>query len=155
MEFEIREYRDEDCEAICQLNSQQLGYDFPIEETRRKLTQLRKSGRNKILVAEADGTVAGYIHACDYDVIYAPHMKNIMGIAVSEKFQRRGIGRALLEGIEKWAEETGACGIRLVSGAARTGAHAFYRSCGYHGEKQQINFKKLFFLVAPADTGKN
>ena len=150
MEIVIRECREEDCEGICRLNCREMGYDFPIEETRRKLLLLIKSGRDKILVAEAGEAVVGYIHACDYDVIYAPHMKNIMGIAVSEEFQRRGIGRALLEGIEKWAKETGACGIRLVSGAARTGAHAFYRSCGYDGGKQQINFKKIFFRAAEA-----
>ena len=69
-------------------------------------------------------------------------MKNIMGIAVSASCKRRGIGRALLEQVEAWAVRDGAVGIRLVSGSERADAHAFYRKCGYTGDKQQINFKK-------------
>lgn len=38
--------------------------------------------------------------------------------------------------------ETGASGVRLVSGASRTEAHTFYRRMGYGGEKPQLNFKK-------------
>jgi len=71
-------------------------------------------------------------------------MKNIMGIAVSSEYKQKGIGRALLQQVENWARETGASGIRLVSGAIRTDAHAFYRRCGYSGNKEQINLKKLF-----------
>ena len=92
----------------------------------------------------ADGRVAGYLHLCDYDLLYAPPLKNVLGIAVASRFRRQGIGRALLQAGEDWARRTGAAGVRLVSGASRTGAHAFYRRCGYGGVKQQINFKKMF-----------
>lgn len=86
----------------------------------------------------------GYVHACDYELLYAPPMKNIMGIAVLKAYKRRGIGRALLEEVEVWARKTGCAGVRLVSGAAKTGAHAFYRQCGYSGNKMQLNLKKMF-----------
>lgn len=46
-------------------------------------------------------------------------MKNIMGIAVSDHFKKKGIGRALLSAIEDWAQKDG-------------------------GDKQQINFRKMF-----------
>ena len=70
-------------------------------------------------------------------------MKNIMGIAVSNDHKRKGIGRALLQQVEQWARDTGAVGIRLVSGASRTEAHTFYRRCGFDGSKEQINLKKM------------
>ena len=101
-------------------------------------------GRNKIFVAELEGRVIGYVHLADYDVLYAPPMKNIMGIAVSPQYRRKGVGRVLLEAGEKWAAETGAAGVRLVSGESRTEAHAFYRSLGYQSPKRQINLKKVF-----------
>ena len=41
--------------------------------------------------------VIGYAHLVDYDVLYAPSMKNIMGIAVSPQYRRKGVGRVLLE----------------------------------------------------------
>lgn len=71
-------------------------------------------------------------------------MKNIMGIAVLGQHKRKGIGKALLQKVEAWALQTGASGVRLVSGAARKEAHAFYRHCGYEGNKEQINLKKMF-----------
>lgn len=144
MNLQIRQCEISDAEAIYELNLKEMGYDYPKEKTEEKIKKLLKSDKDKILVALIDDIVVGYVHANDYDVIYAPHMKNIMGIAVSGHFKKKGIGRALLSAIEDWARKNSAAGIRLVSGAMRTGAHEFYRHCGYVAEKQQINFKKLF-----------
>lgn len=144
MNFCIRDAVAEDADEICFLNHTELGYDFPLEETRKKLGALTSGGKDKILVAVAGGKVVGYIHANDYDTLYAPHLKNIMGIAVSGDYRRSGIGKALLSSVEKWAAETNAKGIRLVSGESRTGAHLFYQKCGYISEKNQKNFKKMF-----------
>lgn len=138
----IRECRPCDAGEIYELNKREMGYDFPAEATVRKLGQLLESGHDKIFVAEIGGKVVGYVHANDYDLIYAPHMKNIMGIAVSSEYKRCGIGKALLSEVEAWARETGACAVRLVSGETRTGAHEFYRRCGYSCGKRQLNFSK-------------
>lgn len=140
----IRPATPEDAAALTRLNREEMGYNYPEEDTKRQLEKLLTDGGNRIYVAEADGTVVGYVHANDYDLLYAPHMKNIMGIAVSSGFRRSGIGRLLLEAVEQWAAQTGACGVRLVSGASRTGAHGFYRACGYQETKEQKNFKKYF-----------
>lgn len=144
MNIQIRECRIEDAPSIQMLNDKEMGYDYPVEQTKKQLQHLIANDHDKIFVASVNGDVVGYVHAADYDVIYAPHMKNIMGIAVSGNYKNRGIGRKLLEAVEEWAKQTGAEGVRLVSGAGRTGAHEFYRRCGYAGEKQQINFKKYF-----------
>ena len=129
---------------ICGLSARELGYSYPAEKTREKLEKLLESASDRVFVAECGGRVVGYIHACDYDVLYAPHMKNIMGIAVSSDHRRMGIGKALISAVEQWAAETGAEGIRLNSGKTREGAHAFYRSIGFKGDKEQLNFKKYF-----------
>lgn len=142
MNYIIREAVLSDAEAIWMLNCTEMGYPFPLEATRDKLEKLLRRGSDKIFVATIDAAVVGYVHANDYDVIYAPHMKNIMGIAVAHEHKRKGIGKALLRQVELWAADTGATGIRLVSGASRTGAHAFYRHCGYTGDKEQLNLKK-------------
>ncbi len=142
--FEIRECVISDFKEIYQLNTDEMGYDYPENQTKEKMQTLLKSDKDKIFVACADGKVVGYIHANDYDVIYAPHMKNIMGIAVASDFKRMGIGRALLSDVEDWARITGANGVRLNSGSARVGAHQFYKNCGYSGDKTQIRFIKMF-----------
>ncbi len=141
-EYMIREAEPGDAAAIYRLNRDEMGYDYLPERTEEKLRQLLESEADRIWVAAAGDRVIGYVHANSYDVIYAPHMKNIMGIAVDPEWKRRGIGRALLGRVEEWAQQTGAESVRLVSGQTRTGAHAFYRSCGYQGDKLQLNLKK-------------
>ena len=144
MEFIIREAEITDADAICELNTLEMGYNYPIEETKKKLDKLIKSEADKIYVALSDDKIVGYVHANDYDVIYATHYKNIMGIAVSKEYRRMGIGKALLKKVEEWAKATGAAGVRLVSGMTRKDAHKFYHSCGYNGDKEQLNLKKIF-----------
>ena len=144
MEFQIRECKMEDASAVHNLNSAELGYEYSIDNTKAKLKCLLKSKKDQIFVATVDRVVVGYVHACDYDLIYAPHLKNIMEIAVLSEYKQQGIGKALLTEIEKWAKETGAAGVRLASGEPRKGAHEFYRRCGYHAVRSQLNFKKYF-----------
>lgn len=142
MKITIRQAALQDAPAISRLNREALGYDYSEEETARKLSLVLRSERDKVFVAAVEETVAGYIHANDYDVLYFPTMKNVMGIAVDGTYRRCGIGRMLLKAVESWAQETGAEGIRLVSGANRAEAHEFYRNCGFEEGKQQLNFKK-------------
>ena len=144
MSFEIRECVLADAESIFELNRSEMGYDYSLEKTKQNIKELLLSAHDKIYVAVVDGIVVGYVHANDYKLIYAPAMKNIMGIAVSSKYKRMGIGKELLAEVEAWAKADGAKGVRLVSGATRKEAHMFYERCGYSGGKQQVNFKKNF-----------
>lgn len=144
MNYEIRKCRLEDVASICELNREDLGYDFSLQETKDNLEKLLKSENDRIYVAIYDEKVAGYVHACTYQLAYAPQMKNLMALAVAEAYRKRGIGQALLNKAESWAKEDGASGVRLVSGSTRVGAHAFYQRCGYKLEKEQYNFKKTF-----------
>ena len=142
-ELNIRCCKLSDSLVIQKLNASELGYDYPIAHTEEKLRELLECSSQRIFVAEMSGEIVGYVHACDYDLIYAPHMKNILGIAVSSEYRRRGIGKALLTAVEEWAHETGADGVRLTSGEERTDAHEFYKCCGYSCNKKQINFSKV------------
>ena len=144
MDYIIRRCEAADAAGIWMLNRDEMGYAFSLEETRENLQRLLGRNSDRIFVAVSAGAVVGYVHACDYDLIYAPPMKNILGIAVSARHKCRGIGRALLAAVEDWARETGAAGVRLVSGKTRMGAHAFYHRCGYAGDKEQLNLKKMF-----------
>lgn len=111
-DFSIREAEISDATSICKLNCDEMGYQYPLSDTVLNIGKLLSSETDKIYVAVSDNTIVGYVHANDYDLTYAPHMKNIMGIAVSHDYKRKGIGRALLQQVEYWARETGASGIR-------------------------------------------
>ena len=97
----IRQYQIDDVEDIYQLNKEEMGYDYPIELTAKKIMALCQSSCDRIFVAEESGKVIGYVHANNYDTLYFGHMKNIMGIAVSSLHKRHGIGSLLLAEVEK------------------------------------------------------
>lgn len=143
MNYTIREATVQDAPAISHLSREALGYDFSSEETTKKLQLILGSVHDKVFVAVTEGVVVGYIHATDYDVLYFPTMKNIMGIAVDSTYRRCGIGTSLISAVEAWAKETGVHYIRLNSGAARKEAHTFYRRCGFDSEKEQLRFNKV------------
>ena len=90
MEFLIRECTLEDYLDIALLNKNELGYDYPTQETQNNLLRLLNQSEHKILVAVASEKVVGYIHANDYNLLYGPPLKNIMGIAVSSDFKKMG-----------------------------------------------------------------
>ena len=72
MEWTIREARLSDCAAIARLNREEMGYDYPEEQTREKLRACLANPAHKVLVAEGGGEVLGYLHLADYDVLYFP-----------------------------------------------------------------------------------
>jgi len=121
-----------------------LGYDIDEALIRERIEALGDGGASAAWVAQEDGAAVGYIHAALYPSLYLGKMANIMALAVAPGYQGRGIGRALLERAEAWAKENGCTGMRLNSGDERTGAHAFYRSCGYTVRKEQKQFIKRF-----------
>ncbi|MBQ7982790.1 MAG: GNAT family N-acetyltransferase [Clostridia bacterium] len=95
-----------------------------------------------IVVAEADGQIVGFAHACEYRLLYQPPMMNLMGIAVDAEYRGKGIGHALLTAIEDAAREHGVSGIRVISGIGRDEAHRFYRAVGYADAGESKKFLK-------------
>lgn len=71
-----------------------MGYDFSFKDTAEKIRSVLKKNTDKVFVAAADERVVGYMHANDYDLLYFPHMKNIMGIAVASKYKKKEIKQA-------------------------------------------------------------
>lgn len=108
MECAVRPAVLGDCPAITRLNREELGYDYPQEKTFAKLQACLANPAHAVFVAERGGEVVGYLHLEEYDVLYAGHMVNVLGIAVSSACRRQGVGRALLAAGEAW-------GIRATS----------------------------------------
>lgn len=105
MKIIIRECVMCDYVDIALLNENEMGYDYPVEDTKKRLDQLFNDCNHKIYVAVFNGKVVGYVHANNYDLLYGPHLKNIMGLAVSGGFRKNGIGKMLLTEVEKWAKK--------------------------------------------------
>ena len=143
--MKIRNAVVDDFLAIHLLNMFGLDYDYPADKTKKRLAYILLKPHSKVIVAEVDGNVVGYVHAEDYDCTYSDSTTNILAIVVDEDYRGNDIGRNLLIAVEKWAYSSGSSGIRLVSSAYRTGAHKFYEACGYTLRKEQKNYVKMFY----------
>lgn len=133
-----------DAEGIRELLRRLIGFDYSSEMFEENIRKLMATPTNIILVAENNNQMLGFVHACDFPVIYGPQLKFLSAIAVDENYRRYGVAKKLLDGIEAWAHDTGASGIRLYSGSERIEAVSFYKACGYEFVKSEYQFKKDF-----------
>ncbi|HFK6063586.1 TPA: GNAT family N-acetyltransferase [Enterococcus faecium] len=139
----LREMRLGDAEALREINAEQLGYDVPLTVTVRQMKKLLKEPEKNFFLVYEDPTskkAAGYVQAESYESIFSDPMFNIMALAVSKHAEKRGIGKALMTGVEE-AKRRGISAIRLNSAEYRVEAHRFYERIGYHSDKMQ---KKIF-----------
>lgn len=144
MSIVIRKATVEDSCNIADIIRHSMGYENSPALIQENLKRILPLETDLILIAEYNGQPAGFIHAEDYNSLYAPHLKDLMSLAVKEQYQHLKIGTQLMAQVEKWAAETGRKGVRVLSGANREGAHKFYMSLGYSLNKQQMNFTKYF-----------
>ena len=142
----LRDLKATDVEAICVINKEALGYTFSPEETASQLARLSKDSHHFLLGYEDDASheLLGYVHAEVYESLYSKAGFNILALAVLPQRQGKGIGKALLEGLEQEAKKRGYNFIRLNSADHRLGAHAFYEKVGYTCDKTQKRFIRIF-----------
>ena len=141
----LRDLKTTDVAAICEINKEALGYSFSLEETASQLAKLSQDSHHYLLGFE-DSTshdLLGYVHAEVYESLYSKPGFNILALAVLPQTQGKGIGKTLLQGLEKETKRRGYEFIRLNSADHRLGAHAFYERVGYTCDKVQKRFIKL------------
>ena len=102
---------------------------------------MRLDDRYVTWVAEAEGSIVGLAAAVKVLAIGHPggYVK-MNGIGVLPEYRRQGIGKKLMEQVERFAVEQGAPYVGLASGISRAEAHAFYGNSGY--QKTSYWFRK-------------
>lgn len=125
----IRGYQDTDEAAVCALWREVLAregaHNNPVLSIRRKVA----IDRDLFLVAEIDGRVVGTAMGG-----YDGHRGWIYSLAVLPRYQRRGIGRAMIERLESLLAERGCVKIKLQILADNADAESFYNNLGYQTE---------------------
>jgi GNAT superfamily N-acetyltransferase len=145
----IREARRADAEALAAL-SDQLGYPAAAGEVRERLRVLARRGDNRVLVAEAEGRVVGWVHVFGAHLLETPAFAEIGGLVVGDGDRGRGVGRRLMRAAEEWAAAAGYAVVRVRSNVVRERAHRFYEGLGYACAKRQAVFAKA---VRPEGAG--
>ena len=141
----LRALKATDIASIYEINKEALGYAFNPEETADQLAKLSQDPHHFLLGFEdpTNHDLLGYVHAEVYESLYSHAGFNILALAVLPQMQGKGIGKALLEGLEQEAEKRDYKFIRLNSADHRIGAHTFYEKVGYTCDKTQKRFIKL------------
>jgi GNAT superfamily N-acetyltransferase len=125
----IRDAGLADAEAVAALLTQ-LGYPSGVSDVEERLDRLRIVG-DRVVVAEADGKVAGLAHLQVTPALERERPAARIGaLVVDEAFRGRGIGRALLDVLEGEARLRGCELIYLTTSEGRDDAHAFYERVG-------------------------
>ena len=141
----LRNLRETDVKAICEINQDALGYSFSPEDTASQLDRLSQNSHHFLLgyEDEASHVLLGYVHAEVYESLYSKAGFNILALAVSPQAQGQGIGKSLLQGLDQEAKRRGCEFIRLNSADYRLDAHAFYEKVGYTCDKVQKRFIRI------------
>ncbi len=141
--FSIRPAQPADSGAIAALYSA-LGYPATTTEMQARLGRVITDPAHAVLVAELTQSreVAGAVHIGLYPILESDNAAQILGVVVSDRHQRTGIGRALMERAERWARERHCTTVFLRTNVLRTDAHSFYARLGYLNDRTQFAFQK-------------
>lgn len=127
----IRDASEDDLPAIHELEARSFSSPWSMEGLRRELS----ISFSHVLVAELDGSLAGYAVAWDVkgDI-------NLNHLAVAEPLRRRGVGSALVRALmDRLAVRGGQC-VYLEVGARNKGARAFYTRLGFRENGLRKNY---------------
>ena len=133
MDMEIRGFRNEDILGVCCLINSELGYDVSCEDLKARILQMQKDKNYVILTAAHEEKVVGFIglQICLTFEIEGKAMR-IIALAVARHSQGQGIGSALIQEAEKYANENNISIISVNSGLKRTEAHRFYEKQSFY-----------------------
>ena len=133
MKTVIRRISQRDIQAAAAIWREVLDVRNATDENVTETYEIMKhDDRYVTFVAEADGKIVGLAAAVKVLAIGHPggYVK-MNGIGVLPEYRHQGIGKQLMEHVERFAVEQGAPYVGLASGINRAEAHAFYERIGY------------------------
>jgi len=142
----IREARDRDVARILELY-REAGIEaepgFTPQEAREQLALFLRYPSFRVFVAEVEGEVLGTFELLIMDNLAKRGRRSgvVEDVAVSPRWQGRGIGRAMMLHARQQCRQAGCYKLVLSSGLKRTGAHDFYDAMGFeqHGYSFRVD----------------
>ena len=131
----MREASVEDAEIIHSLAAELAGAvgDSPpsLEDIRGRLAELLEERRARVLVAEGDVVVGVVSLWIKPDLAHGDSVVEVPMLVISEDRRREGVGKLVMEEVQRLAAENGATLIELVATTQNNPAREFYRSLGF------------------------
>ncbi|MFJ4837218.1 GNAT family N-acetyltransferase [Streptomyces sp. NPDC088746] len=134
MTITVRPAAEADLSALLALYGELNPDDAPLPQASADAVwaAISKQQGRTVLVAEADGTVAGTA-----DCIVMPNLTRggrailfVENVVVAGSFRRRGLGRRLVEAAVGLGKAAGCYKVQLLA-ADDEYVHTFYRACGF------------------------
>lgn len=93
------------------------------------------SNDREAFVATVHNHVIGLVTLYYFDAFhYSGQVASIQDIVVTEEFRGRGVGKALVEFVQKKASEKHCQGLEIATDLWQSGAKWFYEKCGLIGK---------------------
>jgi GNAT superfamily N-acetyltransferase len=147
---EVRLAVPDDAAAMARLSGQ-LGYPVAGQALGTRLQGLLASEDQAVYVAvDAKGGIVGWIHGAEQLLVESGLRCEILGLVVDEAVRRGGIGRRLVETVERWARTRGLGEMSVRSAVSRTESHPFYEQLGYDRVKSQHVYRKRLAAAGAA-----
>jgi ribosomal protein S18 acetylase RimI-like enzyme len=151
----VRGATAEDVEIIHTLACELAGAvgDSPprFEAVQARLSELLEEPRARVLVAEDDGAVVGAASLwIKPDLAHGDTVIEVPMLVVAEDHRRAGVGRLLMEEIQRLAAESAAGLIELVATRGNKPARDFYRTLGFV-ETEHVSLEFVGDLKDPPD----
>jgi [ribosomal protein S18]-alanine N-acetyltransferase len=126
LEVSLRLARPTEAAAIARLSRDLIEYGLQWRWTPERVAASIRTADVNVLVAIIHGGIAGF-----GIMRYGDDDAHLDLLAVAPSYRRSGVGRKMIEWLEKCAIVAGIVTIRLEVRAENTGAQLFYESLGY------------------------
>jgi len=142
----IRQASILDAAQIARLSAE-LGYAASEADVYNRLSLLLALPTSVVLVADSGAGLSGWGSAELRVSLETGPRVEITGLVVDASKRRVGIGRLLVNHLERWAADKN-CPILLVrSNVVRQESHPFYEGLGYERTKTQHSYRKVLNAV--------
>ncbi len=145
-------HRDALLHLLDEYASGPTGRGYPLDDAARRALPDVLAARPHFLgwLAFVGAEPAGLINCFEgVSTFRARPLLNIHDIAVSPRFQRRGIARALLAAAQAEAQARGCCKLTLEVLEGNTGALRAYEQAGFHAYALDPALGRAVFLEKP------
>jgi predicted N-acetyltransferase YhbS len=122
---------------------EQFGYPGSAGSFEARLSRLASDRRVRILVAEDGDAVIGIGMLQAVEILEGDDPLGVLlTLIVEEGSRRRGVGTAIVEALEHFAQQQDCFGVVVQSGSRRIAGHALYSKLGY--DQTGERFIKVF-----------